>query len=288
MIKAESLRHGGVIANYICNAACRHCLYACSPTRTDGYISSETARALCSMLLKGGCRSLHIGGGEPFLDVDGLITLARCVMEAGIALEYVETNAFWSENERAMEIIDRCLQAGITTFCISLDQFHAEYIQQDRPIKLAELCKRMGMGFFLWRTQSLTYGGRAVNIEMESSSLRPAEELVSNRPCRRLTSGDHFHVDLYGHFIPPGCTGFALPLDEVIAGLTPGRYPVLEVLYKTGTKGLLRFAIDHGFKPDPVGYSSACALCFFIRYWLTENAPYPELYREHYKASLEY
>jgi len=322
LIKTAALRHGGVIANYRCTAACRHCLYACSPKRAEGYIDEKTARSLCAALRNGGCRSVHIGGGEPFLDIDRLIGLAKVIADEGISLEYVETNAYWV-NDNVAGVLKRLLDAGVDTLCISVDPFHAEYVPYGHPLKLAELCGRAGMGHFLWRREfvpalsrldaskkhtrsdmerelskdyirdtarayGIGYGGRAVNIEMAYSPRRPADELADGRPCRRLTSGDHFHADLYGRYIPPGCTGIALPLDEAVSELIPGRYPIFEALYESGVRGLLNHAGHKGFVPDPGGYSSACALCFYIRCWLTQNAPSPELDAEHYTAALAY
>ena len=66
MITTDKLFHGGIMANYRCTAACRHCLYACSPERTDGYINEATAESVASLLRTAGCYSVHIGGGEPF------------------------------------------------------------------------------------------------------------------------------------------------------------------------------------------------------------------------------
>jgi hypothetical protein len=320
MIKANPLRHGGIIANYKCTAACRHCLYACSPIRTDGFIDEQTAQSLCSVLVKGGCRSLHIGGGEPLLDVEGLISLAKVIKNAGITLEYVETNAFWANDDSAAEVLERLMSAGINMLCISIDPFHAEYVPYGHPLRLAKLCEKSGMDCFLWRGDflpmlsrldpaktynrldmeklisknylktaadkyGLTYGGRALNIETEYYYPRkPAGELTESRPCRRLISGDHFHADLYGRYIPPGCTGIALPIDEAVNGIPPGKYPVFETLLSEGTTGLLRYAESRGFVP--AGYPSGCALCFCIRHWLCENAPSPELDAEHYNSSV--
>jgi len=275
------------------------------------------------MLRENGCRSVHIGGGEPFLDIDGLIALSRVVIDAGLTLDYVETNAYWAADNSCVKTLERLRQTGIRMLCISVDPFHAEYVPYGRPYRLAQLCEHAGIDYFLWRHEFLpilsrldpakihtradmericspnyirdtavaygiTYGGRAVNIEMESAPHRPAGEIMDSRPCRRLTSGDHFHVDLYGRFISPGCTGITLPLKDAVNGIPSGKYPVFDVLYHGGTAGLLNYAAEKGFVPDPDGYSSGCAMCFFIRRWLTQNVPSQELDTEHYTASLIY
>ena len=326
MLKTERLTHGGIIANYRCTAACRHCVVASSPRRAAGYIGADGARTLCALLREGGCRSVHVGGGEPFLDVDGLVLLARAAADAGITVEYAETNAYWAvDDKKAMQILSKIADAGIDTLCISIDPFHAEYVPYERPLRLAKLCERMGMGYFLWRsefvsalrrlepskahsrvemarvlsgeyvkrtaeTYGISYKGRAVNIEMEYGRRYPHDELADGRPCGRLMSGSHFHADLYNRFIPPGCTGLSLPLGEAIAGIRggDGRYPAFEALYAGGTALLLRYAADRGFMPDPDGYPSNCAMCFFIRSWLAANAPTPDLDAEHYPAAMDY
>jgi hypothetical protein len=322
MRTVENLNHGGIMANYQCNAACRHCLYACSPSRSGGYINKQDAENICVLLREGGCQSVHIGGGEPFLNFDGLLELLHVISNAGIVVEYIETNAFWVKDEqKAAEHLHKLKQSGADTLCISTDPFHAEYVPADLPLKLADICHHSGFRYFLWQEKfvsllsgidkictrlemeclispdyifktaqnyGLLIGGRAVNIETEYVSKKPVEFIIDSRPCRRLLSSNHFHVDLSGNFIPPGCTGIAIPLQEAIRGIPESKYPVFEALLTSGTYGLLEYARGKGFVEDREGYTSKCALCFYIRHWLCENAPSPELDAEHYMESLKY
>ena len=324
MLTTERLMHGGVMANYRCTAACRHCLYACSPERTDGYITEETAGEVAELLRSAGCRSVHIGGGEPFLDFDGLIKLVRILTETGIRVEYIETNAYWAPDSKKCEKYLRELQrAGADALCISVDPFHAEYIPVELPLSLAGMCQRTGYGFFLWQDRYLSvmsrldrsklyarddmeklisprylletaksygihYGGRAVCIEAEYLPCKPVSAVINNKPCRSLVSGGHFHVDMYGRYIPPGCTGIAIPLNEAVNCIPEGKYPVYEALLSGGVKNLLEYAAARGFTANEDGYPSGCNLCFFIRHWLCENAPSPELDHEHYIEAMKY
>ena len=163
MLSAGTLIHGGVMVNYQCSAACRHCLYSCSPTRGAGYIDEESAENVCRLLRKGDCRSVHIGGGEPFLDVDGLVMTIRKLKQAGIKLEYIETNAYWaadtsdqkSDQKKAREILKKLLAEGPCTLCISIDPYHAEYVPYGAPLALAELCEKTGVEYFLWKNEFL-------------------------------------------------------------------------------------------------------------------------------------
>ncbi|MDR2933468.1 MAG: radical SAM protein [Oscillospiraceae bacterium] len=314
----------GIMVNYRCTAACRHCLYACSPQRDKRYMTPDTAATICAALKRGGCHSVHIGGGEPFLDFEGLIGVARALGDAGAGIDYVETNAFWAKDaQRTLEKVERLLGAGVDTLCISIDLYHAEYVPWERPVFLAEMCRKAGMGFFLWqerflaplsglrgdrahtrdeiaaaagaryiidtaRQYGLRYGGRALNIEAEYGTRTPVNALLDAAPCTSLLSGRHFHVDVYGRFIPAGCTGLSLPLNEIVDGVPAGRYPVFSALLDAGIFGLYSFAREHGFIPDSAGYTSRCALCFHIRHFLTLSGCYDELDVEYYPAALAY
>ena len=191
MLSTGTLIHGGVMVNYQCGAACRHCLYSCSPTRRNGYVDEETARKICALLVKGGCRSVHIGGGEPFLDFEGLLMMIRKLRKARVTVEYIETNAFWAAEpcgsgiKRARETIERLLKEGADTLCISVDPFHAEYVPWGAPLALAELCDRSGMGYFLWKREFLPALSR---LDSSKPHSRPDMEKVISRDYIRNTA----------------------------------------------------------------------------------------------------
>ncbi|MCL2852853.1 MAG: 4Fe-4S cluster-binding domain-containing protein [Defluviitaleaceae bacterium] len=323
MLTVERLRHGGIMANYKCNAACRHCLYACSPGRSGGYITRETAEVICALLKEGGCRSVHIEGGEPFLDFAGLVRLVTTVLRSGIRVDYIETNGFWAADEdRAIFYLRTLEQEGADTLCISLDPFHAEYVPVAYPLRLAEICKRNRFKHFIWQERflpalsrvepgrahsrkaleqqispdyvfkaaqsyGLIMGGRALGIEQEYGKPQPLEEIMTGKQCGRLLSSDHFHVDLYGKFVPPGCTGIAIPMEEAVRGIPDYKYPAFEALAAGGVAQLLQYARDQGFTPAKE-YTSCCALCFYIRQWLCTHLTCHELYAEHYEESIKY
>jgi len=312
------------MVNYRCTAACRHCLYACSSDRTDGYITKAIAKSVATLLCTAGCRSVHIGGGEPFLDFDGLIKLVQTLSDAGVTVEYIETNAYWaSDMERCKSYMQELLRAGADTFCISVDPFHAEYVPLKLPLSLAEACRSVGFGYFLWQERflpmmarldrgkthsreemeilispqyildtaknyGLRLGGRAMSIEAEYAVNKPVAALLDNDPCRSLVSGGQFHVDMYGRYIPPGCTGFAIPLIKAVEGIPDGKYPVFEALLSGGVESLFNYATSKGFITNENGYPSKCTLCFYLRKRLCENAPSPELDHEHYIEAMNH
>jgi len=97
------------------------------------------------------------------------------------------------------------------------------------------------------RIYGIHYGGKAIGIEAEYSSCKPVSAITDSRPCSSLLSGGHYHVDMYGRYIPPGCTGIVIPLEEAAGGIPEGKYPVYEVLLSGGVKGLLSSAESKGF-----------------------------------------
>ena len=316
-IAIESLQYGGIIASYECTATCPHCLYACSPKRRNDYICVEMVRHICFALREKGCDTIHIGGGEPFVNLEGLVALAKVIIDEGIKIKFVETNAFWV-NDYSIEVIEMLQEIGVSALSISIDPFHLEYIPYGNPLLLARLCKEVGMKYGLWKNKyvkilsaldssitytyndledifknvdivaeyGVTYGGRAISFEKSKFPRWEADELANSQPCKCLSSGNHFHVDLYGRYIPAyECTGIFIPLNEIVVGLPSNKYPVFEALYENGIMGLYRYALSKCFIPDPTGYSSTCAMCFYIRGWLSRNAPSPELDTSYYMAS---
>ena len=320
MIKLKKLNHCGIMPNYECSAACRHCLYACSPNRTEGYITDSNIKRVVNSLKKGSCRSVHIGGGEPFLNFDGLLSLVQALTDNNISIDYIETNASWATNDyKIKKYMQALLRAGADTFCISIDPYHAEFIPYGQPLELARICKAKGFGFFLWQERFLSclkhlnpiktysraeleeligkdyiyktaesyrigYQGRAITIENEYEKKRPIESLLDTTPCYRLLSTDHFHIDMYNRFIPPRCTGIAINMDELLEGLPRFKYPAFEALLLGGIKKLFGYAISKGFVPNSKGYTSKCSLCFYIRKYLSNHCT--ELPKKHYKESL--
>jgi len=321
----KPLRHAGIMPNYQCTAACRHCLYACSPTFIDGFMSEATMDEMFGLLQEGQCYSVHIGGGEPFLNFDGLLTLLAKAKKFGIMVDYIETNGYWArEKSDIAKRLAALEKVRADTLCISVDPFHSEYVPYAYPLHLAKICRERRFGYFLWQdrflpmmehvspetahnraalensidkdyiyntatTYGIRIGGRAINIEMEYSTCKPMENLLkTSKPCFDLVSTGHFHVDMYNQFIPPGCTGLILPMGEVIRGIAPKKYPVYEALYQGGVVALYNLARPLGFIPDKAGYTSRCALCFFIRKFLSEKAIFAELCAKHYIEALKY
>ena len=91
----KRLNSGGVITNYFCTSSCGHCLYFCSPKWKKDYIEKGMLVQIIEKIRSLGCCSIHIGGGEPFLDLSGLKMVVETCKSTNMGIEYVETNSSW-------------------------------------------------------------------------------------------------------------------------------------------------------------------------------------------------
>jgi len=289
-------------------------------------MDEATMKEVCATLIQNGCKRVHIGGGEPFLDYEGLLTLLKTCVDYGILVDYIETNASWVVSEKdTTQRLRQIKKLGVKALCISVDPYHAEYIPYGRPLSLANVCTEENFVYFIWQERflrmlqsidaetahsrqeleqnlspsyiydtanayGLKIGGRAINIEEEYHSRKPIGDILTaagDSPCNDLLATNHFHVDMHGNFIPSGCTGIIIPLKELTTNLDTSRYPAFEALLNGGINALHKLAISHKFIPNPDGYTSKCALCFHIRHHLSGiSNAFPELDSEHYEHSL--
>ena len=306
--------YSGIITNYVCTAACRHCMFASSYNLPKEYISREMAEKLARLLRKSGTYSVHIGGGEPFMNFEALTTLITCLNEQGIGVDYIETNAFWCKDEKFTR--DRLMQLralGVETVMVSVDPFHIEYVPLERPILLCKLLRECGFDYFVWKERYLRmlskldrtrtyshqelkallgddyvtetareYGvgmnGRALRMAEAIYPRRPAEYWLTSKPCDSIRDTGHCHLDLYGNIVPPGCPGLSAAAEDYLnEDFSISRYPVFGRLASGGTEALFGYAKEKGFIPDPKGYPTRCSLCFAMRAFLLEKAPSADL-----------
>jgi hypothetical protein len=317
MIKFDRLGSCGIIANYVCSSKCRHCMYASSPEWPKDYMEAGLADEIFRLLREHGCRSVHIGGGEPLLRPDRLLPVLDAAAKNGVGIEYIETNASWYRDEkRAGEVITDLRRHHVETLLISVDPYHNEYVPFRKIKGLIAACERYGMGVFLWRMEfwddleaagddsvvhsleeyeeifgddyrlrlaqryHLNLRGRALQTYREHLRDQPVEELFDrSSPCRELLGIHHFHVDLYGNFVPPACSGISLDLRDAVAGADPEKYPVYRALVSSGIKGLYEYAAEYfGYTPKE-SYKGKCDLCYDIRSYLVlrKNLNLPDL-----------
>ncbi len=307
-LSINRLASGGVITNYHCVSRCGHCLYNCSPKRGKAYLDGKVAGRIFRRIRSLGCRSVHIGGGEPLLNPPKLLEVVEAARNKGMGIDYVETNSAWFvDAEQADGVLTDLQQAGVGTLLVSISPFHNACIPYSKVMGVIEACRRTGMSVFPWvnafvrdltrldvnRTHEMAefeaafgadyleripdrywihLGGRALKTFGSVYPKQPAEQVLDQSPrscARALGDTNHFHIDLHGHYIPGLCAGLAMDMDDLGGALPEGKYPLLEQLAATGIRGLFELAADtYGYAPGSNGYVNHCDLCTDIRTYL--------------------
>lgn len=309
------LRGGGLVLGYCCQSRCRHCLYGAGPHRRDGgeEQAGDLERILDNLAERAPQARYHIGGGEPFVDLDLLERAVVGMSARGLRLEYVETNAAWAkDSEQVRTVLERMALAGLGCLLISASPFHAEHIPLRRTLMVMEAAdKLLPDGAFIWIPEFLQelavalpdggkldlerrlmdhqsaqelvarYGlvprGRTARLLFDYGPQMPWQQAASERSCAgTLSDTSHFHVDLEGRYVPGLCAGLVLPIEAVPGEVKLRHYPVLEALVRRGVAGLVELARVHGFAPA-ARYSGPCDLCGHARAYLAALGGFEEL-----------
>lgn len=305
----ENLLSGGIVTNYFCASKCGHCLYRCGPGREKKYISPVMAEKVFRTVRSLGCRSVHIGGGEPLLRPDELESVLDMANRTGVNVEYAETNSAWFRDaESATALLKKLKKKGLRTLLVSISPFHNEFIPFSKVKGVMNACERSGIGIFPWVSDFIPeisafdhetvhsldeymekfggdylagipgrywihMGGRATDTFRPVFPKRSLERIMDENPggcARELSNTSHFHIDLYGNYIPGLCAGLSIRMDDLGKPIPKERYPVLDALFHSGIRGLLRLARDeYGCEPEGEGYVDKCDACSRIRTFLS-------------------
>ncbi len=307
----KKLRSGGLITNYFCTSSCKHCLYNCSPLWEKRYIKPSVAEKNLKAVLSLGCRSVHIGGGEPLLRPGKLGTVLEVASEVGISIEYVETNSSWFKDpDSATALLSRLHEQGLNTLLVSISPFHNESIPFFKVKGVLEAAQQVGVGIFPWVTDFISdlsqfdpgkthplqeyqqlfdknylmqilqrywihLGGRALETFRPLLGDKNCLQVLDENPggcAAELTDTSHFHIDLFGNYIPGLCSGLAIWKDDLGTPLSTEKYPILVNLYLNGIRGFFEFVREnYGFSPQRTNYINKCDLCTEVRSFLVQN-----------------
>jgi hypothetical protein len=304
---------GGLITNYFCTSRCRHCLYHCSPNWEKAYIDPKTAEKCFVRVLELGCRSVHIGGGEPMLRPEHLEKVLEVADRVGMGIDYVETNSSWfKDSGTAKHSLERLRAKGLGTLLVSISPFHNEFIPFSKVKGVIEAGREVGIALFPWINdfyKDLSFfdpdtphtfeeffekfgkdyltstldrywvhmGGRAIETFREILPGSSLQQILVDNPesCKsELSDTTHFHMDLFGKYIPGLCSGIGVEIEDLGKPFSKEKYRVLTTLAETGIRGLHDMAVkEYGYKPERNYFLNKCDLCTQIRKFLvTTNA----------------
>ncbi|WP_461832741.1 radical SAM protein [Desulfothermus sp.] len=307
--KIPHLISGGVITNYFCTSKCLHCLYRCSPFLDKNYIHPDDLKYFLKIIASKGRATLHIGGGEPFLNFEALKEVVYTISNSTLCLEYVETNSSWFKSkDKAKDWLSQLKHVGLGSILVSISPFHIEHIPFYKVLGVIEAAREVGVHVFPWiesfipdilkldinKTHKLDEfikilgkgylkevverywihpGGRAIKFLKRIYKGKSIKEVFLEPNCQQqLLNTSHFHVDLYGNYIPGLCSGICIKIEDITDKISDTKYPLLNLLYHKGVKGLFEFAKkEYGFIETSDYYINKCHLCLEIRDFLIKN-----------------
>ena len=285
----------GIMLTDRCLLRCRHCLYACSPSRTCD-ADAERVDADLEDMARLGWRHvpIHLGGGEPFLVFETLRRAVRAAASRGFTLEFVETSGAWFADEScARELLCLLRQEGLRRLLVSATPFHVCQTNPRRIRRLVSLARSVfgTRGVVLERRSPLTLGGRAPRALRGILPRLPAEAWEC--ACAgALLESRRWHVGPDGRVHTGYCAGLAFPapqgLESWYRGFRMEDWGVARMLAEGGLRALLeRARSEAGFVPDESGYVSACQLCQEARTALWRSGRYAELGPDGFYRELE-
>ena len=170
-------------------------------------------------------------------------------------------------------VIDACRKTSVQVFPWIMEFYREIDSFDDRQTHTnEEYSDKFGKDYF--RHIPLRYwihlGGRAIDTYREIFPLKALTEVLNCGPCRELSETGHFHIDLYGNYVPGLCTGLAVQMEDLGKELAQEKYPVINMLYSKGIKAFVEYATDIGFVPQD-RYLNKCHLCNHVRSFLVNE-----------------
>jgi len=147
-------------------------------------------------------------------------------------------------------------------------------LDNSQPHALSEFEQRYGKDYLrgILGRYWIQMGGRALDTFRPVLRTKTLEHILGENSggCgRELTDTSHFHLDLFGSYIPGLCSGLAIARADLGRTLAEAKYPLLSRLCSKGIGGLYEMAVaEFGFTPSRERYINKCDLCTEIRFFL--------------------
>lgn len=107
-----------------CNLKCPHCFVSKSPKKLD----LEAAKRFVASCKNTTIERIGFSGGEPFLNLDFILGMTKCVIENDLLFDQITTNGdWWKTEEELTETLQKLYDAGYDgKICLSWDTFHGQ------------------------------------------------------------------------------------------------------------------------------------------------------------------
>jgi len=242
---------------------------------------------------------------------DDLAVVLKIAGELGVSVEYVETNSSWyKDNLSAEALLGDLRNQGLHTLLVSISPFHNEHIPFFKVRGVIEAAGRAGVGIFPWVTDFISdlsqfeagkthtlaefndlfgpdylqkvlerywihMGGRALETYRPLMGQRTFHQVMDESTANcygELSNTSHFHIDLFGNYIPGLCSGLSIAVEDLGKPLSDETYPVLTTLGRHGIRGLVKMAAEAcGYSPQKDLYINKCDLCTEVRTFMVQT-----------------
>lgn len=297
---------GGIILSYQCNLTCLHCLYNCRGNWKDWIGVEKFEEYLKTLKNISSFISLHLTGGEPFINFPLLLESVKICKNYEIPF-FVETNCYWAKNEEATkEKLNKLKENGLNSIMLSYSIFYVYKV----PIENFE--NAMKKSFEIFGKENVTFYTMnaykivkevgitgTMNFEkcvkiigekkflnflrdyivpkgkclytLENWFFKFSPEKFKGANCiAEFLNPYHIHIDLYENYIPSFCSGITLGnYKDVLENGINTNDKILRFLM-TDIYELLLWSESYGYKRKD-GYINKCHLCLDIRKFLIEN-----------------
>lgn len=295
---------------YQCSAKCRHCCFACSPTK-EGVMSVEDARNYIAEARKLGLtgRQITITGGEALLYYETVLGIVQAAAELGMTpLHAIQSNASWcTTDELTRERLTALRDAGLGGIFFSADVYHREFIPAERTRRGVRIADEVFGPDNVIVSREFLARDEVPTVEEHLPAIRKRPPIMVGRAPWELAdhldtvpleeilaqncAGGHIdldprsvhqiNVDPWGWVSSWICTGIALgnaletPLSEILTRPLEELHPVVQEVIARGPAGMLETAAEHGLQPKE-RYVSKCHLCWDLR--VAIHPHYPDLF----------
>jgi hypothetical protein len=244
------------------------------------------------------------------MNADSLIPILDIAKHCNMHIDFIETNASWfNATESNISLLKTLHNLDISKLFISTSPFHNEFTPFVKVKNLINACNEIGIQinkgmwdlvgdiehfddqkahtleeytaaygeeYLLWLAQKykVVPVGRALEFFTSIQHGVPLQKLLSNNRggCIEISDTHHFHIDLFGNYIPGLCAGLSIRMEDLGKPLDRKNYPIISRLHHEGINGLLDYIRDvYGFEARKPAYISKCELCFEIREFLVKE-----------------